>query len=108
MDATLAMQIIQYAEGAVITGAVALLAHAHITQKTLDKAVNIAHMAVNAVEQIAPALGIKGSAKLSKAIDFAKGLAKDVGVKLSDTQWTSLIEDAVSVFNQSIGKLPAK
>jgi hypothetical protein len=108
MDANLTFQLVEYAEGAVITGAIALLAHAHITQKTLQKAEDIAHTAMNAVEQIAPALKIKGSAKLGHAIDMAKGLAKDLGVNLSDTQWETLIEHAVSVFNQSIGKLPAQ
>ena len=61
----------------------------------LEKAREIAYIAVQAVEMIAKVNGFDSKQKFEKAMAFVKEFAAKHGLKLTDEQWQALIEAAV-------------
>lgn len=65
------------------------------SQQQIALAMEIVEIAVEAVEQIAQASGIKGKEKLREAIGRARDFAAKYGIRYTDEQWATLIEQAV-------------
>lgn len=78
----------------------------HFTSKQLATAASIATEAVNFAAQAAKKLGItQDLAKYQHALAKAKELASKVGIKLSDSEWETLIESAYKQAKDELAQL---
>lgn len=88
---TLGIQLVIVVAG----GAAVRWLRARASQVQIDTAREVASVAAEAVEQVAGRLGFRGKDKLLAAIERARQLAADRGLRLSDQQWENLLEAAV-------------
>lgn len=70
-------------------------------------AMQLAHQAVTAVEQLATAAGWDNPTKRAEALARAIALAETHGIALSTGQWSTLLESAVHELNTAWTELPA-
>ena len=68
----------------------------------LQRAESVGRTAVWAVEQLAPAMGWDGKAKLARAQGFARRLGARAGLRLDDDQWQPLLEAAVHALQRPL------
>lgn len=81
--------------GTIATRALVPYLRAQLGEANLVKALEIAQVAVAAVEQLAPGAGDSAREKFADALDRARSLAAAHGIDLTDEQWQTLIERAV-------------
>ena len=74
---------------------------AHVSQKQMELAMNVASIAVNAVEQLAASKQIDIKEKFNKALMFARDGAAKYGLAFSDDQWEQLIEATVKALKDA-------
>lgn len=77
----------------------------HLTQPQIDKAVQIAQIAVKAAEAIGAANGFDGKAKFQQALEMARTLAASHSIKFTDEEWQALIEAAVHTLKAGYDEL---
>ncbi|AFV02811.1 MULTISPECIES: phage holin family protein [unclassified Dehalobacter] len=68
----------------------------HLTAKQIEIAKNIAGIAVKFAQQS----GLANADKFQLAFNTVKSMASQHGIKLTDEQWTSLVEAAVNEFKK--------
>lgn len=73
---------------------------ARISAEQLATAMGVARIVVRAVEQTLPL--VKGAPKLNAALQNARQYAERLGLKLTDEQWKSLLEQAVLEMNREV------
>lgn len=85
----------------VALGYAAVWARRRWSAEQIALAANVARQAVQAVEQIATAAGWGSVAKKAQAEKRIRELAAKYGLRLTDTQWDTLIEAAVMQFTNA-------
>ncbi len=74
---------------------------AHVSAKQMELAMNIAMLAVNAVEQLAASKQIDIEEKYMKALMLARDQAAKYGLKFTDDQWEQMIEASVKAMKDA-------
>ncbi len=67
----------------------------HLSQQQINKAIEIAILAVKAAEAIGYACGLDSKAKFQEALQLARTTAARYGIRFTDDEWRALIEAAV-------------
>jgi hypothetical protein len=81
----------------------------NISQKNLSTALSIAKIAVKAAESVGTAYGYDSKAKFEYAMNAARQVGEAHGIKFTDVQWESFIEQAhheLTVLEQELEKGP--
>lgn len=79
-----------------------------LSQQQIEKAKQIAEIAVKAAEAIGAANGLDGKAKFQQALQMARDLAAKYGIIFTDAEWQALIEAAVHSLKDLGEELEAK
>lgn len=95
MDITSALIDLVLAVTTIVGGALVTLIRRHFSTAQIGLAERIASIAVSATEQMAKAAGWDASAKLKSAMQDARDLGTKHGVRLTDEQWRTLLEQEV-------------
>ncbi|NPV30493.1 MAG: hypothetical protein HPY58_12765 [Firmicutes bacterium] len=74
---------------------------AHVSKKQMDLAVDIARVAVAAVEQLAASRQIDIRKKFDEALKMARDQAAKYGLAFTDEQWRAIIEAAVKAMKDA-------
>lgn len=74
---------------------------AHVSAKQMELGMNIAGLAVAAVEQLAASKQIDIEEKYSKALMLARDQAAKYGLTFSEAQWEGLVEAAVKAMKDA-------
>lgn len=104
-DITKALIDLVLAVSTVALGALVTLIRKHFTVKQIELAESIAGIAVAATEQMAKAAGWNPSQKLKSALGDARDLGAKHGVRLTDEQWRTLVEQEVANLKRYGGEL---
>lgn len=94
-DITSALVDLVLAVTTIVGGAAVTLIRRHFSAAQISLAERIAGIAVGSAEQMAASAGWNGSQKLTSAMQDARDLGAKHGVKLTDEQWRSLLEQEV-------------
>lgn len=73
----------------------------HVSQKQMNLAIDIAQVAVAAVEQLAASRQVDVKEKFAKAVMLARDQAGKYGLTFTDDQWKQLIEAAVKAMKDA-------
>lgn len=92
----------------ILIGYAVVFIRQHLSLKQLQTAKRISLNSVQFINQTTKDLEIDNSTKLSSAIISARNLSEKVGIKLSDSQWESLIESSVIEIKKGLNTLTSE
>ena len=95
-DITKALVDLILATSTVALGALVTLIRRHFSVQQIELAEKIASIAVSSTEQMAKASGWNPGQKLKSALQDARDLGAKHGVRLTDEQWRTLVEQEVA------------